>query len=96
MSQDGRMNQIARHLTIRGHVQGVVYRQNCRRRAEQLGVDGWVRNMPDGNVEAHVQGQAEAVQTLIDWAHEGPRHAQVTEVEAQEAEAQNLHGFEVR
>lgn len=96
MGQDGPMDQIARHLLIHGRVQGVVYRQNCRRRADRLGVHGWVRNLPDGSVEAHVQGAAEAVQELIDWAHQGPRRAEVSEVEVQDTDLADLHGFEVR
>jgi acylphosphatase len=59
-------------LQILGRVQGVWFRESMRREAERLGVAGWVRNAPDGSVEAVVQGPDEAVDALIAWAHDGP------------------------
>jgi len=64
-------------LQIRGRVQGVWFRESMRREAERLGVTGWVRNTPDGAVEAVVQGPAEAVDALIEWARSGPPMARV-------------------
>lgn len=68
------------HLNIQGRVQGVWFRESMRQEAERLGVCGWVRNLPDGSVEATVQGPADAVNTLIAWTHTGPPLAQVHKI----------------
>ncbi|MBL8509698.1 acylphosphatase [Chitinimonas sp. JJ19] len=72
---------IARLVRIHGRVQGVGYRYAMEDQAQLLGLAGWVRNRLDGTVEAHAQGPADAVQALVDWAHQGPPHAQVSKVE---------------
>lgn len=84
---------ITQRLLITGRVQGVWYRESMRLRAEELGVTGWVRNRPDGSVEAVVQGGDEAVAALIAWARVGPPAARVLEVEVSEAEG-NFARFE--
>lgn len=71
---------ITRHLSIRGRVQGVGFRNYIAYKAQQLGVCGWVRNRADGSVEAVVQGPAAAVDAIIECAQRGPRAAQVTAV----------------
>ena len=73
------------HLTIHGRVQGVWFRESMRIEAERLGVTGWVRNAPDGSVEAVVQGPVAAVDALIAWAHAGPSQARVERIEIVEA-----------
>ncbi len=83
------------HLQIEGRVQGVWFRESMRREAERLGVDGWVRNRPDGSVEAVVQGTDDAVVALVAWAKKGPPLAQVERVELIEAEGK-YSGFEKR
>ncbi|TCS70145.1 acylphosphatase [Sulfuritortus calidifontis] len=84
-----------RHLQIHGRVQGVWFRDSMCREAERLGVTGWVRNRGDGTVEAVVQGEAAAVQAIIDWAHRGPPKAEVLRVEIDEAGGE-FSGFEQR
>jgi acylphosphatase len=83
------------HLLIQGRVQGVWFRESMRREAERLGVTGWVRNTPDGAVEAVVQGQDEAVDALIAWAHAGPPTARVEHITQTDTQGQ-FSGFEKR
>jgi acylphosphatase len=65
---------------VAGRVQGVWFRESCRREAERLGVTGWVRNVRDGAVEFEAQGGRAAVDALVAWAHDGPRLAIVESV----------------
>lgn len=69
------------HLYISGKVQGVFFRSNMRNIAIRNGVFGWVKNLPDGRVEAVIEGPEDAVKRVIDWAHEGPPLARVDYVE---------------
>lgn len=71
---------VGKHLLISGRVQGVNYRYSMRQVARELGLTGWCRNLPNGQVEAHVYGLPEAVEKLIAWCHSGPPHAQVVDV----------------
>ncbi|MBF0612502.1 MAG: acylphosphatase [Magnetococcales bacterium] len=70
-------------VQVFGKVQGVWYRESTRKKAEELGVKGWVRNRADGSVEALLQGPAAAVHALVAWCHQGPPLAEVTQVVAQ-------------
>jgi acylphosphatase len=74
------------HLQILGRVQGVWFRESRRREAERLGVVGWVRNRPDGSVEAVAQGATEAVDALVEWARIGPPQARVERIVQTETE----------
>jgi acylphosphatase len=65
---------------VAGRVQGVWFRESCRREAERLGVTGWAHNLRDGRVEIEAQGSRAAVDALVAWAHEGPRLAIVESV----------------
>ena len=85
-----------RRVVVHGDVQGVFFRETTRREAERRGVAGWVRNRPDGTVEAVFEGNAEAIECLVDFCHRGPRGAQVERVEALDEEPEGLSGFEVR
>ncbi len=67
-------------------MQGVYFRESMRLRAKELKVTGWVRNRADGTVEAMVQGEAEAVERMIEWARRGPESAQVSKVEIEGCE----------
>lgn len=71
---------VARHLTIRGRVQGVGFRYALRQEALRLDLAGWVRNRLDGSVEAAVCGAPEQVERLIAWAQHGPPSARVTDL----------------
>jgi acylphosphatase len=84
---------IRRRVAVHGHVQGVFFRDSTRRLAEREGVAGWVRNRPDGAVEAVFEGEPDAVERLVRFAREGPRGAQVERVEVAEEEPEGLHGF---
>jgi acylphosphatase len=83
-------------VLISGRVQGVFFRDTCRRLAEQNGVSGWVRNLPDGRVEAVFEGPDEQVRSLVDWAQSGPRLAEVDEIAVQAEPPQGLTGFQIR
>lgn len=85
-----------REVVVHGRVQGVFFRDSCRREAARHGVHGWVRNEPDGSVRAHLQGPAEAVERLLAWMHEGPPRAAVEGVEVRVAPPAPVRGFEVR
>ena len=82
-------------MVVRGRVQGVGFRYSMIARARSLGVGGWVRNRPDGSVEAVFEGPAERVQSMVDWCRRGPSGAQVDSVEesreALQGEAEFAH-----
>lgn len=82
-------------VRVRGLVQGVYFRAETQRRALAAGLSGWVRNLPDGSVEAVFEGDPAAVQALIDWCGRGPRGAQVDQVEVSWEQARGETGFEV-
>lgn len=69
------------HLYVSGHVQGVFFRESARRIAQALGLDGWVRNLPDGRVEAVFEGEQSAVERALAWCHHGPPDAHVAHVD---------------
>ena len=74
------------HVFVSGQVQGVFFRGECATRARELGVGGFVRNLPDGRVEAAFEGGAEAVDSMVEWCRSGPRWARVGRVEVTEDE----------
>jgi acylphosphatase len=80
---------------VHGRVQGVFFRDTTRRMAASRGVAGWVRNNPDGSVEAAFEGEPDAVETMVAFCREGPRGAEVEQVEVSEEEPQGDPGFRV-
>jgi acylphosphatase len=87
---------VRRRLVVRGRVQGVWFRESARRRAEELGVAGWVRNTPEGTVEAELEGDAEGVAALVSWFSDGPSQARVDRIEVEERAPMGERGFDVR
>ena len=85
-----------RRVVVHGAVQGVFFRETTRRRAEQHGIAGWVRNNPDGTVEAVFEGEDADVERLVRFARDGPSGARVERVEVFEEEPESLSGFSVR
>lgn len=83
-------------VVVSGRVQGVFFRDTCRRRALQYGVSGWVRNLPDGRVEAVFEGPADNVDHLVDWARRGPSQAAVADVRVQRERPEGLGTFMIR
>jgi acylphosphatase len=84
-----------RRVVVQGHVQGVFFRETMRRRALTGDVAGWVRNRPDGSVEAVFEGERDAVERLVAFAREGPRGARVDWVDVANEEPEGLEGFEI-
>jgi acylphosphatase len=85
-----------RRVVVQGHVQGVFFRETTRRRATAADVAGWVRNLPDGRVEAVFEGERDAVDALVAHVREGPRGARVDWVDVEAEEPEGLTGFEIR
>ena len=78
------MKEAARvHLKINGRVQGVYFRASTVEQARTLGLTGWVKNCPDGSVDAIAEGEREQLEKLIHWCRSGPAGARVKEVHAQ-------------
>ena len=89
------MAVVRRHVWVSGRVQGVWFRHHTQLTAERHRVAGWVRNLPDGRVEAVFEGDEEAVSDVIGWCWQGPGAARVTGVEVQPEEPEGSLGFEV-
>lgn len=84
------------HVFVSGRVQGVYYRANTRDTARENGIDGWVRNLDDGRVEAVFEGPREAVESTVEWCHEGSPRAEVREVSVEYGEPEGVSGFRIR
>ena len=87
---------VRRRVVVSGRVQGVFFRDSCRRQADLAGVRGWVRNLGDGRVEAVFEGDDHRVQRLVDWCLVGPTRAEVTAVEVHVEEPVGEPRFAVR
>ena len=85
-----------RHFLVSGQVQGVFFRTSTQDTARQLGLTGWVRNLRDGRVELVACGAEAPLKELEQWLWQGPRHARVEQVAAQETAKESFAGFSVR
>ena len=85
--------KITRRLRIRGQVQGVNLREAMLLRAEQLKVTGWVQNRLDGSVEAIVQGEAFAIDSIVEWARQGPPGARIDSLDVETADDEGNYDF---
>ena len=92
------MNQkIRAHVFVKGKVQGVFFRANTRNKAQELGITGWVRNLPDGRVEAIFEGEKQKVEEIIEWTKRGSPIARVEGVEVEFEEYKGeFNDFEIR
>ncbi len=84
------------HIIVTGRVQGVGFRYFTVRCANNLGLCGWVRNLPDGGVEAVIQGQDDSIEQMIELLQEGPRASIVTDLKIEEIEQEEFSGFTMR
>ena len=83
-------------VTVSGRVQGVFFRATCAARARERGLSGWVRNSPDGRVEAVFEGPEEDVDALVEWCRLGPELAVVQDVEIAVEDLRGGSGFALR
>lgn len=93
MNESKSVQKICQRCVVSGRVQGVFFRAFARERAQQLGVTGYARNLPDGSVEVLACGEPEAVAQLREWLREGSPEARVTSVAFEVVDYQELAGF---
>ncbi len=86
---------VRRRVRVVGRVQGVGFRESCRREAARRGVAGWVRNAGDGSVEAVFEGPTEAVDQMLAWCRVGPRLAHVRSVDVTDEAPTGATGFSI-
>ena len=84
------------HVIVEGRVQGVFFRAYTSDEAKKLGLTGWVRNRPDGSVEAVVEGDTESIETMLHWFYQGSPGSRVTDVKVQKEDpVGDMSGFEI-
>jgi len=90
------MRKIRAEVVIHGRVQGVFYRQSTVEMASRLGLNGWVKNCRDGTVKAVFEGCQEVIQQAVEWCHQGPPRALVTDIVIKWSDStENLSGFSI-
>ncbi len=87
------MNEARARVVVRGRVQGVFFRAETSDRARSLGLSGWVRNVPDGSVEAVFEGERDRIGSILEWCRSGPGFAEVDDVEVAWEEPRGEQGF---
>ena len=90
------MAQAAKHVRVTGRVQGVFFRAWAQGQARALGISGWIRNCPDGSVEAHLDGEEDCVARMVQRMSRGPANAQIDEISVEDAAPENVGRFELR
>lgn len=91
------MSIIQAHVLISGKVQGVFFRSNTEDKVKELGLNGWVKNLPDGRVEAVFEGEEKVVNEMVEWCKKGPRFSHVRRIDVEFDKASNeFHNFEIR
>ncbi|MFB6228287.1 MAG: acylphosphatase [Halobacteriales archaeon] len=90
------MSRTRAHVFVSGRVQGVYFRATTRDEAREAGVDGWVRNLADGRVEAVFEGREDAVESMVAFCGEGSPAARVDDVEVEYEDPEGIEGFEIR
>lgn len=84
------------HVYVSGTVQGVYYRASTKEQADQRSVNGWVKNLADGRVEAIFEGNEAAVNELVEWCHNGPKRASVTDVDVEYTTPEGFEDFQIK
>lgn len=84
-----------RHLIISGKVQGVFYRASAKEKAMELNITGWIKNTPEGNVEAMISGEEESIASFIKWCRSGPDRATVSDVKIHLREPVQFETFKI-
>ncbi|HEY4498275.1 MAG TPA: acylphosphatase [Candidatus Paceibacterota bacterium] len=82
-------------IKVFGRVQGVIFRHSSKKKAEELGIRGFVRNEPDGTLYLEVEGEAKPLGEFIEWCRKGPVLAEVTRAEIKETEPKGFRNFEI-
>jgi acylphosphatase len=83
-------------ITIKGRVQGVFFRKHTLEKAKELGIKGFVQNLPDGSVYCEAEGPEDELQWFMDWCSEGSPNSRVTSLEVESKEAAMFTDFEIR
>jgi len=84
------------HVIVSGQVQGVWFRASTKQKADELGLNGWVRNTPDGCVEAVFEGEEELVEKMINWCGHGPPMARVENIKVKKQQTIGFNDFSIR
>ena len=85
----------ASHIIVKGKVQGVFFRATTKKQADSLGIKGWVRNLPTGEVEAFLEGEEKNLNEMLLFCKEGPQGSQVDDIEIEEQTPEGLKEFEI-
>ena len=84
------------HLVIKGKVQGVYYRASAKEKANELGIKGWIKNIPGGHVEVMASGSKEQLEKFIEWCRQGPKYAHVSDMIVTKGEQENFNDFSIK